>query len=212
MLVVAKILGHRQRCMTDAKAGAGRLVHLAEYHHHILQHTRGFHVAIEFFAFATAFADAAKNADAFVLAHHVVNHLGEQYRLADARTAKQARFAAALQRHEHIDRLDARLEDVGLGGASRQGGWGPVDAAPLHVRRRRLAVDGGAEDVEHARQNRLADRRLQWPSAVLHPHAARQPLGGRQRDAPHMTRIPLGQYFDNDLIVRAGAQDGIDGR
>jgi hypothetical protein len=35
LLVVAEILGHRQRRVADAKATARRLVHLAEDHHHV---------------------------------------------------------------------------------------------------------------------------------------------------------------------------------
>src|SRR5471032_2563419 len=46
----------------------------------------------------------------------------------------------------------------------------------------RQAVDGGAEDIEHARQDGRAHRRLQRHSGVAHRHAARQALGRRQRD------------------------------
>jgi hypothetical protein len=46
-----------------------------------------------------------------VVADHVVDHLGQQHRLADARSAEQSCLAAALQRHQDIDDLDARLED-----------------------------------------------------------------------------------------------------
>jgi hypothetical protein len=35
VLVVPEILGHRQGCVTHAEAAAGRLVHLAENHHHV---------------------------------------------------------------------------------------------------------------------------------------------------------------------------------
>jgi hypothetical protein len=49
-----------------------------------------------------------------LMADHVVDHLGEQHRLADARAAEQARLAAAFQRHQHIDGLDAGLENLGL--------------------------------------------------------------------------------------------------
>ena len=63
-----------------------------------------------------------------------------------------------------------------------------------------LAVDGVAEHVEHARQDRLAHRRLQRPAGVLHRHAAGQPLRGRQRDAAHVMRIALRQHLDHDLV------------
>ncbi len=133
MLVVAEILGHRQRRMAHAEPAARRLVHLAEDHHHVRQHAGFLHVAVKLLAFATAFADAAKNAHALVMPDHVVNHFGEQHRLAHARAAEQARLAAALQRHQHIDDLDARLKDFGLGGTSGQRRWSSMDGAPLNV-------------------------------------------------------------------------------
>ena len=74
------------------------------------------HVAVEFLAFTASFADPAKDADALLVLDHVVDHFGEQYRLAHARPAEQTRFAAALDRHQHIDDLDPRLEDLGFGG------------------------------------------------------------------------------------------------
>ena len=45
VLVVAEILGHRQRRMPDAEPAARRLVHLAEDHHHVRQHAGFLHVA-----------------------------------------------------------------------------------------------------------------------------------------------------------------------
>ena len=48
--------------------------------------------------------------------NHVVNHFGQQHRLAHTGAAKQAAFAAALERHQHIDGLDPRFEDFRLGG------------------------------------------------------------------------------------------------
>ena len=138
MLVVPEILGHRQRRMAHAEPAARRLVHLAEHHHHVRQHAGFLHVAVKLLAFATAFADAAKNAHALLMPDHVVNHLGEQHRLAHARPAEQSRLAAALQRHQHVDDLDARFKDFGLGGTSGQRRRSPMDRAPLHIGRRRL--------------------------------------------------------------------------
>ena len=149
------------------------------------------HVAVKFLAFTTPFADAAKNAYALVVPDHVVDHFGEQHRLAHARPAEQTRFAAALERHQHIDDLDPRLEDLGFGGTPRQRRRGVMDCAPLDIGRRRLAVDGVTENVEHARENSLADRRLQGSARVFHRHAAGKALGGGQRDATHAMRVEL---------------------
>ena len=64
-----------------------------------------------------------------------------------------------------------------------------------------FAVDGVAEDIEHAREDALADRRLQRPARVLDRHAAREPLRGRQRNAAHVPRIQLRQHLDDDLAL-----------
>jgi hypothetical protein len=81
---------------------------------------------------------------------HVVDHFGEQHRLAHARPAEESRLAAALQRHEHINNLDARFEDLGFGGAPGQRRRGAMDGAPLHVRNFPFAVERISENVEHS--------------------------------------------------------------
>jgi hypothetical protein len=58
-----------------------------------------------------------------------------------------------------------------------------------------------AEHVEHARENSLADRRLQRPARVFHRHAARQALRGGQRDSAHAMRIELRQNLDGDAAT-----------
>ena len=200
VLVVPEILGHRQRGMAHAEPAARRLVHLAEDHHHVRQHAGFLHLAVKLLAFATTFADAAKNAYALLVPDHVVDHFGEQHRLAHARPAEQARLAAALQRHEHIDDLDARFKDFRFGGTSCQRRRSPMHRTPLDIGQRRFAVDGVAEHVEHPRENSLADRRLQRPARVLHRHAASETLRGRQRDSAHVMRIELRQHLDDDLF------------
>ena len=165
---------------------------------------------VELLAFATAFADAAEDADALVVPDHVVDHLGEQHGLADAGSAEEARLAAALERHEHVDDLDARLEDLGLGGTARQRRRGPMHGAPLDVRQRRSTVDHVAEDVEHAREDPLADRRLQRPAGVLHRHATRETFRRRQSNPAHVMRVTLGQHFDDDSAAISGAQHRVD--
>ena len=114
-----------------------------------------FIVVVKLLAFATAFADAAKNADALVMPDHVVDHFGEQHRLADARPAEKSRLAAALQRHEDIDDLDARLKDFRLGGTSRQRRRRPMHRTPFDIGQCRFAIDGVAKHVEHPRENPL---------------------------------------------------------
>ena len=212
VFVVPEILGHRQRRVTHAETAARRLVHLPEHHHHVRQYAGLLHVTVKLLALATTFADAAENAYALLVLDHVVDHFGEQHRLAHAGPAEQTRFAAALQRHQHIDDLDARLKDLGLGGTPRQRRRGSMDGAPLDICRRRLAVDGVAEHVEHARENSLADRRLQRPARVLHRHAAeRDPGWGsarfHARDARRVGPVPRWRFLS---VLRV--QQRIDGR
>ena len=101
--------------MAHPEAGAWRLIHLTEDHHHVRKHAGFLHVSVELLAFAATLADAAENAHAFVISDHVVNQLGEQNRLAHARSAEKSRLAPALQRHEHVDDLNAGFEDFRFG-------------------------------------------------------------------------------------------------
>ncbi len=212
MFIVAEILGHRQRRVAHAEPAARRLVHLAENHHHVRQHTGGFHLAVKFLAFATTFADAAKNTDALLMPDHVVDHFREQNRLAHACAAKKSRLAAAFQRHQHVNDLDARLENFRLGGTPRQRRRRAMHRTPLHVRRRRLPVNGVAKHVKHPRENGLADGRFQWPARIRDHHAARQPLRGRQRDPAHMARIALRQHFDDNFVFGPRLQHRVNRR
>ena len=87
-----------------------------------------------------------------------------------------------------------------------------MDGAPFHIGRRRLAVDGVSEDVEHPRENSFADRHLQWPAGVLHGHAASETLRGIQGDAADVMDIELHQHLDGRLAVPFRRQQRVDGR
>src|ERR1700722_44964 len=111
MLIISKVLCHRQCRLADAKAAAGRLVHLSKDHDHVFEHAGSLHVAVQLFPSTAALTDTAENADALPIADHVVDHFGEEHGLAHAGSAKQTGLAAALEWHQYIDRLDAGLED-----------------------------------------------------------------------------------------------------
>ena len=211
MLVIAEILGHRQAPPVPRGTGRRGLVHLAEHHDHVREHSGFLHVMVELFPFAAALADAAKHAHALLMPDHIVDHLGEQHRLAHARAPEQSRLAAALQRHQHVNNLDARFEDFGLGGTTGQGRRISMDGAPVHIGRRRLAVDGVAEDVEHSRNDSFADRHLQRPAGVLHGHAASETLRGIQGDPADMMCVELHQHLDGDPRLLPGVQQRVDG-
>jgi len=65
--------------------------------------------------------------------------------------------------------------------------------------RGRLAVDGVAEHVQHAREHCLADRRFERAARVIDRAAAGQPLGGGQRNPAHAMRVELGRNLNGDL-------------
>ena len=75
------------------------------------RHAGFLHRVVKLLAFTTPFANAAQNAYALVMTDHVVDHFGQQHRLANASPAEKSRLATALQRHEDIYDLDARLKD-----------------------------------------------------------------------------------------------------
>src|SRR5580692_922481 len=109
MLVVPEIFRHGERGMANPKPAAGRLIHLAENHHHIRQNAGVFHFAVKFLALAAAFSDSAEYTDALLMADHVVDHLGEQHGLSHPRSTEEPRLAAALERHQHINYFDTRF-------------------------------------------------------------------------------------------------------
>ena len=74
------------------------------------------HFQPEVVAFAGPLADAGEHRVAAVLAGDAGDQFGENDRLAQAGPAEQAGLAAADQRRQQVDDLDAGLEQFGLGG------------------------------------------------------------------------------------------------
>jgi hypothetical protein len=157
MLHVAEVLGHGQRGEAYPLARAGRLVHLAKDEDRLVEHARLFHLDPEVVALARALADAGEHGDAGVLGGDVADQLLDEHGLADAGAAEEADLAAADERGDQVDDLDARLEHL--------------DLRLLLLERRRLAVDGSdavradvaalverlAEHVEEAAERLRAD-------------------------------------------------------
>ena len=73
------------------------------------------HFEPEVGAFAGPLADAGEHRVTAVRAGDAGDQLGEDDRLAEAGTAEQAGLAAADERREQVDDLDAGLEQLGLG-------------------------------------------------------------------------------------------------
>ena len=150
MFVIAEIFRHGQCRVADPKTRAGRFVHLAEDHDHIRKNPGGFHITVEFLAFATAFANSAKNAYSVVMADHVVDHFGEQDGFAHTGAAEQPGFATAFEGQEHVDDLDAGFKNLRFGGTLGQRRRRTMHGAPLHIGRGRSAINHIAKNIEHA--------------------------------------------------------------
>jgi hypothetical protein len=114
--------------------------------------------------FTATLADSTENAHALLMADHVVDHLCEKHRLAHTRATEQSSFASSFQWHEHIDRLDTRLEDFGFCRTLRQGRWSPMDGPPFDILRRRLAVNRRTKYIKHPRHDLMANRYLERPA------------------------------------------------
>ena len=110
MLLVAEILGDRQRGQRHPPACARRLVHLPIDEHRAREHARALHVGQQLVAFAGALADTREDRDALVFLDHGVDQLHHEHGLADAGAAEHRSLAALGQRREQVDHLDAGLE------------------------------------------------------------------------------------------------------
>ena len=128
---LAEVLRHRQAGQRDAHARAGRLVHLAEDEHRLVDDARLLHLEPEVVALARALADAAEGRQAAVLLGEVVDQLLDEDRLADAGAAEQADLAALGVGREQVDDLDAGLEHLGRRGEVLDVGRVAVDRPAL---------------------------------------------------------------------------------
>ena len=110
--LLAEVLRHRQAGQRHAHARAGRLVHLAEHEHRLVDHARLGHLEPEVVALARALAHAAERGQAAVLLGDVVDQLLDEHGLAHAGAAEQADLAALGVGREQVHDLDAGLEDL----------------------------------------------------------------------------------------------------
>ncbi len=140
---VAEPLGHREGRQRDAETGTGRLVHLAEDHAGLLDDgTIGLadlgllHFQPQVVPLAGPLADAGEDREAAVRAGDTGDEFGQNDGLAQSGSAEQPGLAAADERRQQVDDLDAGLEDFRLG------------AEILH--RGRCAVDGPTLFGDHS--------------------------------------------------------------
>ena len=135
---VAEPLGHGQRRERHAEASAGGLVHLAEAHDRAVDDRlagaadlRFLHLQPEVVALAGSLAHAGEDRVAAVDGGDAGDQLGEDDRLAQPGAAEEADLAAADERRQQVDDLDAGLELLGLGREAVEGRGVAVDRPAL---------------------------------------------------------------------------------
>ena len=212
---VAEVFGHRQGRQPDAQPRSGRLVHLAEHHAGLVDHVpagvadfRLLHFQPEVVPLAGALADAGEDGIAAVGAGDAGDQLGQHDGFAQAGPAEQARLAAAHERRQQVDHLDAGLEDFGAGRKVGDLGRLAVDGPVVLGHDRSAAVDHVAGQVEDAAERAFAHRHLDRRAGVEAIHAADHAVGAAQGDASHAAAAEMllhlaGQVERNALLLAA---------
>ena len=171
--LVAKVLRHRNARLRDAKAHAGRLVHLPEDERRLRENARLFHLEPQVVAFARALADAGEDREAFVHVRDVSNQLLNEHRLADAGAAEESHLSAARVRRHQIDDFDAGLEDTRRRLLVLQLRRRTVNRPSRRGLYRLVAVDRLAEHVENSPERPFADGHFDRTAACFVPRAPR---------------------------------------
>ena len=208
--LVAEVLGHREGREGDAEAGSGRLVHLAEHHARLIDNAAarvadfGFlHFEPEARAFAGPLADAGEHGVTAVGRCDAGDELGENDRLAETGTAEQAGLAAADERREQVDHLDARFEQFGLRRKVAERRRLAVDRPVFVGIDRAAAVDRVARDVEHAAERGLADGHLHRLARVEAILAADEAVGAAEGDAADAAAAQVLLHFAGEIDLHA---------
>ncbi|OQB83995.1 MAG: hypothetical protein BWX88_03018 [Planctomycetes bacterium ADurb.Bin126] len=221
---VAEVLGQRQCRQGHAEAGAGRLVHLSEDHGRLVDELlpRGadfgvLHFQPDVVALPGPLADAGKDAVAAVLGGHARDEFLDDNGLSQPGPAEQPGLSAADEGGQQVDDLDARLEQLALGGEHVEGGGRGVDGAVLVGLDGPEVVDGLAQKVEHATQDAGADRHFDRPAGVADRRAAVEAVGGAQGHTadPPAAQVLLhlaGQVKLDVVEIRIHPQGVVDGR
>ena len=186
----------------------GRLVHLAEDDHGLVDDARLLHLQPQVVALARALAHAGEDREALVLGGDVADQLLDEHGLAHPGAAEQADLAAPDERREQVDHLDAGLEDLDASAELLEGRRGAVDRPALAVSTSSPSSIGSPDDVEDAAERCLADRDGDRRAGVLDVGAARDAVGRVHRhraDAvvPEVL-LHLGDQVDRGAAVLLG--------
>ena len=125
------------------------------------------HIVPQVVAFAAALSHATENRIAAMLVGDIADQLVDDHRLADACAAKDAHLAAAGKGRDQVQRLEARLKDLDLGGllaklAVESDGWAAFSRFRWDPGRR-SALPGRSSRAQNGLSYRHRDRLCPGP-------------------------------------------------
>ena len=129
----------------------------------------------------------------------VVDEFEDSDGLADAGAAEQTDLAAARERADEIEDLDAGLEDFRLGGLvgeRRRVAMYRHHGAALN---RAALIDRGAGHVHDAPERAGADGHRDWRAGVGGFHPADETVGRVHRDASHGVLAEMLLHFEREV-------------
>ena len=219
LALVAEILGDREAGEADARARAGRLVHLAVHQRalgaggravvlvRVLVDARLDELVIEVVALARALADAGEHRIAAVRLGDVVDQLLDEHGLADAGAAEQADLAALGVGRQQVDDLDAGHQDLRLGRLLGVGGRRLMDRAALLVGNGPASSTGSPMTLMMRPSVPVAHRHRDRLAGVGHFLAAHEAFGGVHGDGAHgVLAQMLGHLEDQPLAAVLGLE------
>ena len=136
-----------------------------------------------------------------MLGRDVADELHQRHRLADARAAEQPHLAALVERADQVDDLDARLQDLHLGGLVDVAGRLAVDRPELLRAHVALAVDGRAQHVHDAAQRLRPHRDGHRLPGVVDADAALQAVRRAHRDGAHHAVADLLLHLEGETVL-----------
>ena len=154
-------------------------------------------------ALAGPLADAGEDGKAAVGAGDPGDQLGEDDGLAQAGPAEQPRLAAADERRQQVDHLDAGLEDFRLRREVGHRRGLAVDGPIVLGLDGPAAVDRLAHQIEDAAQGGLADGHLDRRAGVEAVHAADHAVGVAQGDAADAAAAEVLLHFAGQVHLDA---------
>ncbi len=154
---------------------------------------------IEVVALAGALADTGKHGQAAVLLGDIVDQLEHVDGLADAGAAEQADLAALRERHQQVDDLDARDQQILTAGLLIERRRRAMDRQMLLGLHLAAVVLRSSQHVHDAAQGGLADGHLDGRSGAHYGQPAAQTLRAAHGDRTHDTIAQLLLHFERQI-------------